>query len=105
MSSLEAFRDFSVDVVGFDVQTELPAAVFVSAGGYHHHIGANTWNRRSEPLDGSGLAWFEILLPKPEAIEALRERIADSQYTPIETDEGLSVTGPDEIEIRFRVEP
>ncbi len=105
VSSLGAFRDLYVDVVGFEGQTELSGALFVSAGGYHHHVGANTWNRRSGPLEGRGLSWFEILLPEPEAIDALRERIADSRYTPTETEGGISVTGPDGIEMRFRVEP
>ncbi len=56
VSSLEAFREFYVDTVGFEVQVDEPGAVFVSAGGYHHHIGANTWNRRSRPVGGSGFS-------------------------------------------------
>jgi catechol 2,3-dioxygenase len=102
VSSLEAFRDFYVDVVGFEVQAELPAAVFVSAGGYHHHVGANTWNHRSRPVDGKGLAWFEVVLPDAEVLDAVRGRIADSQHTVTEIDGGIAVTGPDEIEVRFR---
>lgn len=103
VSSLEAFRDFYVDTVGFEVQTEMPAALFVGAGGYHHHIGANTWNRRSEPVGGRGLSWFEVVLPNTEALDGIRERTVDSQYPVTETDDGISVTGPDEIEVRFRV--
>ncbi|WP_336136217.1 VOC family protein [Natronomonas amylolytica] len=104
VSSLEAFRDFHVDVVGFEVQTEMPAAVFVSAGGYHHHIGANTWNHRSGPASERGLSWFEVLLPGTGALEVLRTRLRDSQYTVTEIDDGISVMGPDDIEVRFRVE-
>ncbi|MHC3438359.1 VOC family protein [Natrialbaceae archaeon A-gly3] len=104
VSSLEGFRDFYVDVIGFEVQMEMPAAVFVSAGGYHHHIGANTWNHRSEPAASRGLSWFEILLPEPGVLDVIRDRIADSQYMVTEVDDGISVTGPDEIEIRFRAE-
>jgi catechol 2,3-dioxygenase len=44
VTSLETFSDFYIDTLGFDVQTALPDASFVSAGGYHHHIGANTWH-------------------------------------------------------------
>ena len=102
VSSLEAFRDFYVDVIGFEVQTEVPAAVFVSAGGYHH-IGVNTWNHRSRPVSGRGLSWFEVLLPETEALDVIRRRITDSQYTVTEMDDRISVTGPDEIEVRFRV--
>ena len=103
VSSLEAFRDFYVDTLGFEVQTVVPDAVFVSAGGYHHHLGANTWNDRSEPVGGSGLSWFEVILRETGALEAIRERIADSQYAVFVTDDGIRVSGPDEIEVRFRV--
>ncbi|NHN42929.1 VOC family protein [Halorubellus sp. JP-L1] len=103
VSSLEAFGDFYVDVIGFDVQVSMPAARFVSAGGYHHHLGANTWNQRSKPVDGSGLSWFEVVLPDEAALDAVRDRIADSQYAITEVDDGIAVTGPDEIEVRFRI--
>jgi catechol 2,3-dioxygenase len=103
VSSLEAFNEFYVDTIGFEIQTETAAACFVAAGGYHHHIGANTWNHRTEPVSGRGLSWFEVVLPHTEALDAIRERIADSQYSITETDDGISVTGPDEIEVRFRV--
>lgn len=56
VSSLEVFRDVYVDRIGFEVQMAVPAAVFVSAGGYHHHVAANTWNHRSGPAGGRGLA-------------------------------------------------
>lgn len=102
VSSLEAFRDFYVDTVGFEVQVDEPGAVFVSAGGYHHHIGANTWNQRSGPVGGRGLSWFEVLLPDTEALDVVQGRITDSQYPVIETEDGIAVTGPDEIEVRFR---
>lgn len=103
VSSLEEFRDFYVDGIGFEVQTEVPAALFVSAGGYHHHLGANTWNHRSEPVSGRGLSWFEVILPEPEALDAIQDRVAVSQYMVTETDDSIAVTGPDEIELRLRV--
>jgi len=102
VSSLDAFRDFYVDTLGFEVQTTVPAASFVSAGGYHHHIGANTWNHRSKPVGGRGLSWFEVVLPGTEVLNVIRERISDSQYTITARDEGIAVTGPDEIEVRLR---
>lgn len=104
VSSLDAFRDFYVDTIGFEVQTAMPAALFVSAGGYHHHIGANTWHHRTGTASGRGLSWFEVVLPETRALTVLRDRLADSQVTVIETDDGISVTDSNEIEIRFRVE-
>ena len=104
VTSLEAFSDFYVDTLGFDVQTTVPDASFVSAGGYHHHIGANTWNHRTGPVEGRGLSWFEVLLPEAQALETIRDRISGSQFTVTGTDDGISIIGPDEIEVRFSVE-
>ncbi|WP_336022741.1 VOC family protein [Halobellus salinisoli] len=104
VSSLDAFRDFYVDTLGFEVQATWPNAHFVSAGGYHHHIGANTWHHRTGPSNGRGLAWFEVVLPGTQALDALRDRLVGSQSTVTETDEGIVVRDADEIEIRFRVE-
>ncbi|WP_336325578.1 VOC family protein [Halovenus sp. HT40] len=102
VSSLEAFRELYVGTLGFGVKTAFPNAYFVSAGQYHHHIAANTWHHRTKPRSGSGLSWFEVVLPEQAALEALRDRLAASQWTVTETDEGISVTDTDEIEIRFR---
>ena len=105
VSSLDAFRDFYVDTIGFEVQTTVPAAIFVSAGGYHHHIGANTWHHRTTPADGRGLAWFEVVVPEQSTLDAVRERFAGREIPVTETDDGLVVIDPDEIEVRVRVEP
>jgi len=103
VSSLGAFSEFYVDSLGFEVQTDMPAARFVGAGGYHHHLGANTWNHRTGPVSGRGLSWFEVVLPDTESLAVIRERIEGSQCSLTETDPGFSVTGPDEIQVRFRV--
>jgi catechol 2,3-dioxygenase len=50
-------------------------AIFVSAGGYHHHIGLNTWagvGAPPPPPDATGLRWFEVLLPGAEELEAIK---------------------------------
>ena len=104
VTSLEAFHDFYVDTLGFEVQTAMADAYFVSAGGYHHHLGANTWHRRSEPVSGRGLLWFEIVVPDKQSLNELRERLAGTQHAVSEMDTGLSVTDADGITIRFLVE-
>ncbi|CCQ33975.1 Catechol-23-dioxygenase protein [Halorhabdus tiamatea SARL4B] len=103
VTSLAAFRECYVDTLGFTEQTTLPDASFVAAGGYHHHVGANTWGQRSAPASGRGLAWFEVLLPDTRTLEAVENRVAASQYSATQTAASLSVTGPDDIEVRFRV--
>ncbi|QCS44483.1 VOC family protein [Natrinema versiforme] len=104
VSSLDAFRDFYVDTLGFEVQTTVPAASFVSAGGYHHHLGANTWHHRTTPSDGRGLSWFEVVVPKSSALDAVQERVADQAIPVTETSDGIEITDPDGIKIRLQVE-
>lgn len=79
VSDLAQAEDFYSGVLGFDVTVRgYPAALFVSAGGYHHHLGLNTWHSRgaSPPPDGAvGLLSYEILLPEAEALERVIGRV------------------------------
>jgi catechol 2,3-dioxygenase len=55
-----------------------PGALFVSAGGYHHHLGLNTWHSlgASPPPQGSiGLRSFEITLPSGEELRRVLARV------------------------------
>jgi catechol 2,3-dioxygenase len=49
VADLAAARDFYRDVLGFEVQFEMPTAIFLSAGGYHHHVAVNTWRGPGVP--------------------------------------------------------
>jgi catechol 2,3-dioxygenase len=64
VADLAAAERFYVDTLGFDIVTRYGSeALFVSAGGYHHHIGLNTWAGvgAPPPTEGSaGLRWFEL---------------------------------------------
>jgi len=102
--ALDSFSSFYVDTVGFEQQTTVRGATFVSAGGYHHHLGANTWQRRSAPATGAGLSWFEVVLPDEDALDALRDRLRTAGNEPTRVDGAVAVTGPDGIEVRFRAE-
>jgi catechol 2,3-dioxygenase len=107
VSSLERFVDWAVDAVGLTVRQRVPRAVFVAAGGYHHHVGANTWGGRSGPApdDGRGLAWFELVVPTAVALEAVRARLAEAEASVVTaSDEGVVVDGPDGLTVRFRPE-
>lgn len=74
ISNLERDEAFYKDVLGFDLIMRYgTAASFVSAGGYHHHIGMNTWagaNIPPPPPDATGLRWFTIELPDNDALQA-----------------------------------
>lgn len=71
-------KAFYVDVVGFRPTFEMPSALFVSAGGYHHHLAVNTWRsagaaRRAVTL---GLGEVTVDLPSHDDLGLLRERLA-----------------------------
>jgi catechol 2,3-dioxygenase len=65
-------------VIGFDVVAQMPTALFVSAGGYHHHLGLNTWHSQGAPpapADTATLRFFSLALPDDAARAAVVERI------------------------------
>ncbi|WP_226005505.1 VOC family protein [Natrinema salinisoli] len=103
VSSLDAARSFYAERLGFDVSMSFaPGVCFFAAGGYHHHIGVNTWNQRSTPGDGLGLAWVEFVVPDADAIDAIRERFDDGVASVTAIDGGIEITDPDGIRIRMR---
>ncbi|GHD80932.1 catechol 2,3-dioxygenase [Salinibacterium amurskyense] len=71
-------REFYVNQLGFEATTEIPgSAVFVSAGGYHHHMAMNTWNSSGAGprLPALGLAQIDIAVPSADDLGALGERM------------------------------
>ena len=65
---------FYRDVLGFDLMAQLgPAAAFLAAGGYHHHLGANTWQSRGAPYapeDRARVTRTTIIVPDDAAVDA-----------------------------------
>lgn len=104
VSSLDAFREFYIERLGFELQATMSDALFVSAGGYHHHIGANTWHNRARPLEGRGLSWFEIVLPDSDALGAVEKRLQACESPISKTEHTLTVNDPDDNEIQLTVE-
>jgi catechol 2,3-dioxygenase len=94
VSDLGPAEAFYSGVLGFDVMVRgYPGALFVSAGGYHHHLGLNTWHSRgaSAPATGSvGLRSFEVLLPDAESLASVLSRLKDAGI-PVEAQAGGSV--------------
>jgi catechol 2,3-dioxygenase len=81
VSNLERALAFYRDVLGFEVTATYGRdAVFLSAGGYHHHIGLNTWAGRgaARPAPGTtGLYHFAILYPDRAALAAAVRRVLE----------------------------
>jgi catechol 2,3-dioxygenase len=80
VADLRAAEAFWVDAVGLDVTVRgYPGALFTSVGGYHHHVGLNTWagvGAPRPPEGARGLVRFEIVLADDDAVEAAAERLA-----------------------------
>jgi catechol 2,3-dioxygenase len=91
VSDLAAAEKFYSGVLGFEVTVRgYPGALFVSAGGYHHHIGLNTWNSRGAgpPSPGAiGLLDYEITLPDADDLGRVLARLEASDK-PIEILDG-----------------
>ncbi len=75
VSNIEKALGFWRDVLGFEVMQRRPGAVFLAAGGYHHHIALNTWESdggAAPPKTATGLYHVAILYPtRPELGRAL----------------------------------
>jgi catechol 2,3-dioxygenase len=96
VSRLDAAERFYRDVVGLDVMQRWgDSALFLSAGGYHHHLGLNTWagvGAPPPPPGAVGLRHFEIRLPDRAALDALvaRATAAGIPVTSSESDARLA---------------
>ena len=88
---------FYRDVLGFDLTAEIPQAAFLSAGGYHHHIGGNTWQSAGAipPATGSAaLRHATILLPDAAERDRVAGAISDAGLQLEEGDGGPIVRDP-----------
>lgn len=103
-TNLESARRFYVDVLGFDLVSRYGQdAVFVSAGGYHHHVAVNSWQGRTEPAGGRGLDWFEIRVPDAGTVDELAQRLRNASV-PVDTvEDGLRLADPDGNGIRIHL--
>lgn len=78
VGDIQQAESFYHDVFGFDVAARWPGALFVSAGGYHHHLGLNTWYTKGAPQppsDAAGLRAFAIAMPDDAALRAVAARL------------------------------
>lgn len=96
VGDLDEARRFYVDTLGFEITSEIDGALFMAAGGYHHHLAANTWSsqgagRRSAT---TGLGSFHVLLPGADELEDLAQRLATAGHDIVRTATSLSVDDP-----------
>mgnify|MGYP001204090022 FL=1 len=105
VGDLERGLRFYRDVLGFEQKALIPgAAAFVSAGGYHHHLGFNIWRGAGvppAPEDRVGLRHWTIVLEKAEEAEAVRERVWAAGIQTEDAQGGFLVRDPWRIAVRF----
>jgi catechol 2,3-dioxygenase len=86
VADVQATVEFYRDVLGMGLMAQLgPMAAFLSAGGYHHHVGGNTWETRGAAPAGLGFATLRhatIVVPDAAELERLAARVADSGQEP-----------------------
>lgn len=107
VAKIEDSVAFYCDVLGFQLMARYgPSAAFVSAGGYHHHIGMNTWESRGAPpppADAVGLRYYTIRLPDRASLEELRQRLSTAGIPMEEKPEGVLVRDPSKNKIVLTV--
>jgi catechol 2,3-dioxygenase len=91
--------DFYHGIIGFDVMGVAKAfrMAFVSAGGYHHHIGLNTWQGEGAPPpapNSLGLRYFSVVLPDQTALAQVLERVREAGLPTEATDAGVLIRDP-----------
>jgi catechol 2,3-dioxygenase len=91
--------DFYHGILGFDVMGKSRSfqAAFVSAGGYHHHVGLNTWQGAGAPQppsDALGLRHFQIEFPTQNALDEVIARVDEAGLSANQTEDGLLLYDP-----------
>ena len=84
VSNIAKALSFYQDLLGFEItQRYGESAVFISAGGYHHHIGLNTWHSKDAspaPVRAAGLYHLAILYPTRKDLAVALKRLMDAKY-------------------------
>ena len=103
VAQIEATERFYIDLLGLDPVIRYgPSATFLSANGYHHHIGGNTWagvGLPPAPADAARLLWYEIRQPDAAAVEAIAARLDAAGHAYERDDDGLHVIDPSGIHV------
>jgi catechol 2,3-dioxygenase len=103
VSDLAASKYFYVEILGFDITAQLPGALFVSVGGYHHNVGMNTWHSRgasASPKSMARLESFDIRLDR-DGLQDVESRLSRAQHAITPLDGGFLAVDPSGNTIRF----
>ncbi|SFK78153.1 catechol 2,3-dioxygenase [Paenibacillus sp. 1_12] len=107
VSDLQQSKAFYIDILGFTIELDGAAnmgALFIAAGGYHHHIGLNIWAGVGAPLapaESTGLAYFTVVVPDSTELQAVLERVERAGIAVTKLDGAWALKDPTGIEIRL----
>jgi catechol 2,3-dioxygenase len=104
VADVERALGFYRDVLGFEVMVNLGSAAFVSAGGYHHHLGFNVWlgsDLTARPPGTAGLRHWTVLLETPAQVEEVRARVRDAGLEAEDHGAGFLVRDPWQTAVLF----
>ncbi len=107
VGDIERGLAFYRDTLGFEEMAVLPGAAFVSAGGYHHHLGLNVWRGSGlppAPADAVGLRHWTIVLADEADLAAVRGRLVRAGVEAEDAEGGLLVRDPWEIAVQLVAE-
>jgi catechol 2,3-dioxygenase len=97
VGNIQQAAEFYHGVLGFDITAQLPGALFVSAGGYHHHLGLNIWQSRGAgpaPAGTAGLRYFTLELPSEQARAEVITRVNDAGLATAQVADAIAVRDP-----------
>ena len=84
VSDLDRSLSFYCDLLGFQLMDSFgDSAAFISAGGYHHHIGLNTWMSKggsTPPKNSTGLFHTAVLFPRRKDLSLMLRRLKEANY-------------------------
>ena len=106
VGSLSGAEAFYHRALGLDKTVwSYPGALFLAAGGYHHHLGTNVWSSEPAPsADEAQLLEWELLLPSNEDVAAVARSVREAGFPTEDTDDGVTALDPWGTRVRLRAE-
>lgn len=105
VGDLDQTRSFYSELLGFDVTVwSYPSALFLAAGGYHHHLGTNLWAGPSATPPGESeaqLLEWTILLPDAASVAAVSDRLNGAGHKPLREGDSILVRDPWKTPVRI----
>jgi catechol 2,3-dioxygenase len=106
VSDLPRSIEFYEQTLGFDLILRYgPQAAFLSAGGYHHHVGINTWagvGAPPAPSEATGLIWFTVDFPDQDSYDRYIKRLSSSSVVIEDHPQGVLLKDPSGIAVLLR---